>query len=90
MIQINRIIIYTNYNVNQILYLAIETKITNTLPLKVHVHIDVRELRKRYEEKLFLVGNLDKMEIAKGGESMRNEIDSKLPFMKETVVMWSR
>lgn len=24
------------------------------------------------------------MEIAKGGESMRNEIDSKLPFMKET------
>jgi hypothetical protein len=41
-------------------------------------------LREAYGNKLFLTGNLDKREIAKGGEAMRREIDSKLPLMKET------
>ncbi|MDH5795860.1 MAG: hypothetical protein OEZ24_07110, partial [Candidatus Bathyarchaeota archaeon] len=46
--------------------------------------MDVRTLRKQYGNKLFLSGNLDKKEIAKDGEPMRKEIDSKLPLMKET------
>lgn len=81
---IDRIMIDSDGNVNQVLDLAIEAGITGTLPLEVSSGMDVQTLRKRYGEKLFLVGNLDKREIVKGGESTRKEIDSKLPFMRET------
>jgi hypothetical protein len=45
--------------------------------------MDAVSLRKKYGEKLFLIGNLDKRELAKGGESMRREVDSKVPLLKE-------
>jgi hypothetical protein len=32
---------------------------------------------------LVCIGNLKKVEVAKGGEAMRTEIDSKLPTLKE-------
>jgi hypothetical protein len=71
-------------NTQAILDLAIEAGITGHWPLEVNSGMDVRALRKHYGKKLFLAGNLDKREIAKGGEAMRKEIDSKLPLMKET------
>ena len=40
-------------------------------------------IRKKYGDKLFLVGNLDKRALAAGGETMRKEIDSKVPALKE-------
>jgi len=41
------------------------------------------ELRKKQAEKLFPVGNLEKAELAKGGEAIRKEVDSKVPILKE-------
>lgn len=82
--KICRIMMDSDGNTQAILDLAIEAGITGHWPLEVNSGMDVRSLRKRYGKKLFLAGNLDKREIAKGGEAMRKEIDSKLPLMKET------
>jgi uroporphyrinogen decarboxylase len=41
------------------------------------------DIRKKYGNKFFLIGNLDKREIVKGGEPMKREIDSKVPVLKE-------
>jgi uroporphyrinogen-III decarboxylase len=40
-------------------------------------------VRKKYGNSLFLIGNLDKAELAKGGEAMKREVDSKLPALRE-------
>lgn len=82
--KIRRIMMDSDGNTQPILDLVIEAGITGHWPLEVNSGMDVRLLRKRYGNKLFLAGNLDKREIAKGGQYMRNEINSKLPLMKET------
>jgi hypothetical protein len=69
-------------NMQPILDLVIEAGITGFWPLEVNAGMDVRTIRRQYGKKLFLGGNLDKREIEKGGEAMRNEIDSKVPVMK--------
>jgi hypothetical protein len=80
---IHRIMMDSDGNTKPILDLVIEAGITGHWPLEVNSGMDVRALSKQYGKKLFLVGNLDKREIAKGGEAMRKEVDSKLPLMKE-------
>jgi len=45
--------------------------------------MDAITIRKKYGNKFFLIGNLDKRELAKGGEAMKKEIDSKVPILKE-------
>ena len=82
--KIHRIMMDSDGNTMPILDLVIEAGITGHWPLEVNSGMDVRTLRRKYGSRLFLAGNLDKREIAKGGEAMRNEIDSKLPVMKET------
>lgn len=81
---IRRIMIDSDGNTQPMLDLFIEAGITGHWPLEVNSGMDVRTLRKRYGNRLFLGGNLDKREIAKGGQAMRDEVDGKLPLMKET------
>ena len=45
--------------------------------------MDAITIRKKYGNKFFLIGNLDKRELAKGGDAMKKEIDSKVPILKE-------
>jgi uroporphyrinogen decarboxylase len=81
--KINRIMMDSDGNTKPVLDLVIEAGITGHWPLEVNSGMDARDLRKQYGNRLFLAGNLDKREIAKGGQPMRNEVDSKLPVMKE-------
>jgi hypothetical protein len=80
---IDRILMDSDGNINPILDLVVDAGITGLWPLEVGSSMDIREIRRRYGTKLFLVGNLDKREIVKGGEAMRKEIDSKVPLLKE-------
>ena len=70
-------------NMNPILDLLIDAGITGLWPLEVACSMDAREIRRRYGTKLFLVGNLDKRELVKGGDAMSKEIDGKVPLLKE-------
>jgi uroporphyrinogen-III decarboxylase len=69
---------------NPCLDFLVEAGFTGMWPLEVNSGMDARVIRKKYGNRLFLAGNLDKRELAKGGEAMRREIESKLPVLKET------
>jgi len=81
--KIYRILMDSDGNIDPILDLVIEAGITGTWPLEVNSGMDAIAVKKRYGNRLFLVGNLDKRELAKGGEAMRREVDSKVPVLKE-------
>ena len=70
-------------NLNPLLDLIVEAGITGSWPLEVNSGMDAVSLREKYGSKLFLAGNLDKRELAKGGEEMRREVDSKVLVLKE-------
>lgn len=79
---IDKIMMDSDGNLNPILDQLIEAGINGLWPLEVGAGMDAIEIRKKYGKKLFLAGNLDKSELAKGGEAMRNEVDSKIPELK--------
>jgi len=81
--KIDRIVMDSDGNLNPLLDLIIEAGITGLWPLEVNSGMEAVSLKKKYGNKLFLAGNLDKRELAKGGEAMRREVDSKVPVLKE-------
>jgi uroporphyrinogen decarboxylase len=81
--KIDRIMVDSDGNINPILDLFLEAGITGLWPLEVNCGMDAIEIKKKYGDKFFLIGNLDKRELAKGGEAMRREVDSKVPMLKE-------
>jgi len=80
--KIDRILMDSDGNINPLLDLIIEAGITGLWPLEVNAGMDAIAVRKKYGNKLFLIGNLDKRELAEGGARMRQEVDSKVPKLK--------
>jgi len=81
--KIDRILVDSDGNINPILDLFVEAGLTGLWPLEVGSGMNAIDIRKKYGNKFFLIGNLDKREIVKGGEPMKREIDSKVPVLKE-------
>ena len=81
--KIDRIMMDSDGNMNPLLDLMLEAGINGLWPLEVNSGMDAVSIRKKYGERMFLVGNLDKAELAKGGEAMTKEVDSKVPILKE-------
>jgi len=81
--RIDRVLMDSDGNLKPLLDLLVDAGITGIWPLEVNAGMDAREIRKDYGNRLFLVGNLAKTELAQGGERMRREVDSKVPVLKE-------
>ena len=81
--KIDRILMDSDGNINPILDLIAESGINGLWPLEVNAGMHAVGIRKKYGEKFFLIGNLDKIELAKGGEAMMREVDAKVPPLKE-------
>ena len=81
---IDRIMCDSDGNTYSILPNLMEGGITGHWPLEVSSGMDARVLQKKYGERLFLVGNLDKRALVKGGEFMKKEIDSKVPVLQQS------
>jgi uroporphyrinogen decarboxylase len=81
--KIDRVLMDSDGNINPILDLVAESGINGLWPLEVNSGMNAIEVRKKYGDKFFLIGNLDKSELAKGGQSMKKEVDSKVPVLKE-------
>jgi uroporphyrinogen decarboxylase len=80
---VSRIMMDSDGNLNPILDLISEAGITGLFPLEVNSGMDAIKIRRKYGNKFFLIGNLDKRKLIKGGIEMKKEIDSKLPILKE-------
>jgi len=61
--------------------LFIEGGVNCIYPLEVQVGMDAISLRKKYGRELRLVGNIDKRALSGSKDAIRNELDSKLPFL---------
>ncbi len=81
--KIDRILMDSDGNINPLLNLIIEAGITGLWPLEVNAGMDAVAVKRKYGNKLFLIGNLDKRKLAEGGERMRREVDSKVPELKD-------
>jgi len=81
--KIDRIMMDSDGNINPILDLIVEAGITGTWPLEVNAGMNAITVRKKYGDKLFLAGNLDKAELMKGEDAMKREVESKVPLLKE-------
>jgi len=69
-------------NINPLLDLMTEAGLNGLWPLEARAGMDAISLRHKYPT-LFVGGNLDKRKIAEGGKKMQEEVDSKLPELKE-------
>lgn len=81
--KIDRVLMDSDGNINAVLDLIVESGINGLCPLEVNAGMDAVAIRKKCGDKLFLIGNLDKAELAKGGLAMKKEVDSKVPVLKE-------
>ncbi|MBS7650433.1 hypothetical protein KEJ35_03650 [Candidatus Bathyarchaeota archaeon] len=81
--KIDRIMLDSDGNINPLLDLIVDSGITGIWPLEVNANMNAIQIKKKYGDKLFIIGNLDKRELAKGGEAMRREVNSKVPILKE-------
>jgi uroporphyrinogen decarboxylase len=81
--KIDRILMDSDGNINPMLDLIVESGINGLWPLEVNSGMDALAVKKKYGDKIFLMGNLDKAELAKGGQAMKREVDSKVPALKE-------
>jgi uroporphyrinogen decarboxylase len=81
--RIDRIMMDSDGNITPLLNLIIEGGITGLWPLEVNAGMNALNIKKEYDRKLFMIGNLDKRELSKGGERMQIEVDSKVPQLKK-------
>lgn len=69
--------------VNKLIPLWLECGVNGCWPLEVAAGNDAVALRKEYGKDIILGGNMDKRELLKGKEAIREEVMSKLPFLLE-------
>lgn len=81
--KIDRVLVDSDGNINPILNLFVEAGITGLWPLEVNSGMNAIEIKRKYGNKFFLIGNLDKRKLAEGGKLMRQEVNSKVPVLKE-------
>jgi hypothetical protein len=80
---IDTIMVDTDGDANPIVDQFLEGGVNCMFPLEVASYMDVVELRKKYGKRLSLIGNIDKMAIAKGKTAIDRELDRKIPLTRE-------
>ncbi|MEM4872216.1 MAG: uroporphyrinogen decarboxylase family protein [Thermofilaceae archaeon] len=73
-------ILHTDGNVKLLIPDFIEAGFTALQPLEVKAGMDVRELKELYGDKLAFIGNIDARVLSKDKESIRREVESKIPM----------
>lgn len=69
-------------NIEQLIDLFIEGGVNGFYPLEVAAGMDAVKLKKKYGKQILLWGNVDKREIAKGGEHIRRELERVAPAVE--------
>jgi len=72
-------ILHTDGNVKLLIPHFIEAGFTALQPLEAKAGMDVKELKELYGDKLAFIGNIDVRALSGGRESIRREVESKVP-----------
>ncbi len=76
-------IVDSDGNVDLLIPLFIEAGVNLILPLEVNAGMDVIELREKYGKRIAFIGNINKVALKEGKESIDKELERKLPLVKE-------
>jgi len=71
-------------NLDELIPLWLECGINGCWPLECAAGNDAVALRKKYGREIILAGNIDKRELLKGKDAIREEVISKVPFLLES------
>lgn len=75
------IMVDSDGDINELIPLWIESGVSGMWPLEAQAGMNAVEVRKRHGKGCILWGNIDKKAMAKGKEAIKEEIDSKVPFL---------
>ncbi len=81
---VNIIMVDSDGNINALVPLWLEGGVNCLYPLEVAAGVDAPSLRKTYGRRLRLIGNVDKRALIKGKAAIKKEVESKIPYLKET------
>jgi len=73
-------IVDSDGDVRKLIPLYLECGASGFLPFEVQAGMDIREIRKQYPE-LIIIGGVNKLAIAKGGDALEREISEKVGWM---------
>lgn len=69
----------TDGNCEDLIQPLLEAGVNCLYPLEVQAGMDVVKLRRKYGDKLRMIGNIDKKALIEGPEAIRREVESKVP-----------
>lgn len=93
---VGTILVDSDGDVTLLIPLLLEGGVNGIYPLEVQAGMDAVKLRKEYGKQLLLIGNIDKIAIAKGRASIEKEVETKIPYLKKqeatylVQIIWSR
>jgi uroporphyrinogen decarboxylase len=71
-------------NPSALIPLLLEGGVNGLYPLEVAAGMDARVIREVYGRNMLLIGNLDKRVLLKSTQDIRNEVESKVPFLAQS------
>jgi len=80
---VETILVDTDGDASLLIPLLMEGGVNGIYPLEVQAGMDAVALRRQYGKRLILIGNIDKMAIAKGKAAIEKEVETKIPYLKE-------
>ncbi|GAB4343997.1 MAG: hypothetical protein Kow0099_23000 [Candidatus Abyssubacteria bacterium] len=72
----------TDGNFELLIPFFLEAGVNMFLPFEVQADMDVREVRKKYGRRVIIEGGLDKRALAVNEETIKKEVESKVPFLR--------
>ena len=75
------ILVDSDGNTTQLIPLWLEGGLSGHYPLEVAAGMDAVKLRRKYGNKLILLGNIDKRALIKGKRAIREEVTRKVPYL---------
>lgn len=80
---VDTILVDSDGDARPLIPLLIEGGVNGLYPLEAQAGMDAVALREEYGKRLLLIGNIDKRAVAEGKAATEEEIESKLPYLRE-------
>jgi len=81
---VDLIMVDSDGDIRTLIPLWLEGGVNGFFPLEVAAGMDAVALRQEYGKDIWLIGNIDKRELAKGPREVRAEVLKKLPYLLQT------
>lgn len=78
---INTVTFDSDGDISVLMSRLIDAGVNMIFPIEIAAGMDPVEIRKKYGNSISMLGGIDKLEIMKGKEAIKRELDKKLPYL---------